>query len=425
MKLGFLTALVVTTSLTSTAFAVSRVKTACYLDPQGVVKGTNPDSMTEIASVSKLLTAHWMISKLGPHARIGTRINLTPVSEGVVDLHIEGALDPSFNVNRMAVLAGHLNSIGVTHVRNLTFDQNFRYRSAVYSGAQVAGDPNIHILTKEQIVPLLRATVQNIKTAYSRAIVGSETHIDENNMPDSVKLAVDDINFLNSEEFKKTAETKTYISQSVEVYEIIKQMNMKSNNYIANILFDHMGGEEAYRKFIKENKNYTLEQIDFANGSGYPVREYRGGGRKDNKATCRAVVTIVKDLRDKMKEHDMNLANVVAVAGGEPRGSTVDGAYKTDLTEDALVAKTGTSDPVVALAGLASTKQGNVYFAVVVADGRAGGRASSGRIIIRQQVESIFRQYGGSDDINYSAESFFEVDDMGKLQLQKQALTVK
>jgi predicted acetyltransferase len=76
------------------------------------------------------------------------------------------------------------------------------------------------------------------------------------------------------------------------------------------------------------------------------------------------------------------------------------------------------------LAGLASTKQGNIYFAVVVADGTRGKPGITGRAIIRKQVEDIFRQYGGSDDIGYSVASFFEVDDGAKLQLQSAASAV-
>ncbi len=413
MKLGAVSSLVLIAAMSSNAWATNaRVKTACYIDPQGVVQGTNPDKMTEIASVSKLLTSHWVISKVGPHHRFSTRIHITPVAADLFDVHIQGALDPSFNVHRMATLAANLNLRGVKKIRNLTFDQNFRYRQGVYSGSQVAGDPEIHVIKNQQITPIVRATMTNISSLYLKAKAAPETKLGEG-LPESVSLSVADIKNISSVDFKKTPETKTLVSQSIEVYEIIKLMNLKSNNYIANILFDAMGGEVAYREFLKKDKGYTSAQVNFANGSGNPIQNYKGNGRFDNKATCRSIVTLIKDLRDKMSSAGMSFSSVVAVAG-ESHPNTL-GVYATDLMAGALIAKTGTANPVVSLAGIASTPKGNIYFAVAVADGRPG-RGSSGRQIIRQEVESIFRAYGGGDDINYTAESLFEVDEAAQLK---------
>lgn len=424
MKLGMLTSLVLVTAVGSSALARNaRVKAACYIDPQGQVQGHNPDSLTEIASVSKLLTSHFVISKVGPHYRFATRIHINQVQDDLFDVHIQGSQDPSFNVHRMALVGAYLNANGVKKVRNLTFDENFRYRQGVYSGSQVAGDPEVHVFKNEQITPILRATVSNIAKLYQNTKVSPDTKLG-GNLPASVSLSVQDIHSIKAAEFKKSLLTLTLVSESIEVYEIIKLMNLKSNNYIANILFEAMGGKEAYAAFIKANKGYTSAQVNFANGSGNPIQDYNGNGRFDNKATCRSIVTIIKDLRDKMNAANMSLASVVSVAGSEPRGSTLDGVYATDMMEDALIAKTGTSNPVVSLAGLASTPKGNIYFAVAVADGRPG-RGSSGRQIIRQEVESIFRAYGGGDDINYTAESIVEVDEAGKPRVEVPALKVK
>jgi D-alanyl-D-alanine carboxypeptidase len=405
-----LPAAVTLSALTATA---DRIKTSCYTDPQGNVQGTNLDTLTEIASVSKLLTTHWAVSKLGAAAKIKTLVHVTPVGTNLVDVHIQGGLDPSFNRARLAVIAGHLNTLGITHIRNLTFDQNFRYRDAIYAGPQVASDPRLFVATKNEISPLLRQTITSISSIYQTTL-NSEPRLTANELPAQVTLKVDDIHFLDASSFAKTAETVSYRSKSISLAAMIKQMNIKSNNYIANILFDLLGGEAAYREFLKQKFNFGSAQVNFANGSGYPIGNYRQQGRFDNKATCRSIVTIARDLRNQMTSQNMKFADVVAVAGDDA-GATVD-IYATDLMEGALAAKTGTINPVVALAGLASTVQGHVYFAVVVADGRAGGPARSGRQLIRQQVENMFNKYGGSDEIEYQAASFFSVDDDAKLE---------
>ena len=390
----------------------ARVRTSCYIDPQGQIQGFNPDKMTEIASVSKVLVTHWVIAQRGPEAKIKTLIHVTRNAQGSNDVHIQGGLDPSFNETRLSVVAAHLNAIGVTNISKMTFDENFRYLPAVYSGGQVAGTPELHIRVGESLTSLVRSTITNISSIYATTRI-KQTNLDKSDLPATVSLKVADIRFVSSANFKKTAETATYKTESIPVHEMIKQMNNKSNNYIANILFDYMGGKEAYKTFVSNSLGFDSKQLLINNGSGNPIRNAQG--RLDNKATCRAIVSIVKDLRNKMMEKNMRLADVMAVAGAD--GSTLDGVYATDLMENALIAKTGTINPVVALAGLASTVKGNVYFAVVVADG-SPGRGSSGRVIIRQEVEGMFQQYGGSDEIEYQADAFLAVDDSAKLQKQ-------
>lgn len=397
------------------ASAQSRMKTYCYMDPQGQVQGQNVDKLVEIASVSKVLVSHWAISKLGPEARIKTRFHVSQVGGGQVDVHIEGDFDPTFNTTRFALIAGHLNSLGIKSIRQLTFDEKFRFALAIYdSNAAISSDPSWVIKQDNEITPLLRHAVTNIGSIYSQAMASEAGKVNRAGYPAKAQLTVGNIEFKASADFSKgLISTQTYSTQSITIADILKKMNLKSNNYLANILFEHLGGPAKYLQFIKFSLGLDAKSISMLNGSGYPIKE--NGKRYDNLATCRSVVKVVKSLRDQMRQSGMAFADVIAVTGLEP--STLSGAYAGSLTNGSLIAKTGTADPVVALAGIASTQEGAISFAVMVADGRPG-RASSGRVLIRQKVEEIIRKYGGASKISYEAESFYEMDNSAKLTLE-------
>src|SRR5437868_7576220 len=68
--------MMIATLLASSALAKPAMNSMCYLeDKQGAkVEGTNPQNMYEIASVSKIVTSFWALSKLGPEYSFTTRI---------------------------------------------------------------------------------------------------------------------------------------------------------------------------------------------------------------------------------------------------------------------------------------------------------------------------------------------------------------
>ncbi len=371
------------------ALSQNRILTSCHIDPQNKINGSNVDKMVPIASVSKLLTAHWAMAKIGPKARMETRFHITQLPNKEADIHIEGSFDPSFNQERLAVILKQLPQLGITKVRSLTFDERFRFKGSVYSGNVVASNPANTTPINGGITPHLRAAV----TSFGKMKVGN-------------------IDYLNSSSFSKSSSTISYASSSVEVYKILKQMNNNSNNYIANLVFDHLGGPQKYAEFISSRLQYSDQQVKLYNGSGYPFFN-SAGTRFDNKASCKAISTIAKDLRAIMSNEGMMFADIVAVAGQDR--ATLNGAYLNEVTDAALIAKTGTADPVVSLAGIASTKNGLAYFAVVVAGGRPG-RASSGRVAIRSEVMKVYKNNGGGQEIAYTPERFSPTDSASLLR---------
>ena len=103
----------------------------CYRD-QGVLKGRNEHTKVTIASVSKLITSLWAVESLGPDYKYPTKFFLSGKK-----LHIEGSLDPVFSKRKLFFLLAQLNTLGVTELEEITFDDGLR----VYSKAeQYIGD---------------------------------------------------------------------------------------------------------------------------------------------------------------------------------------------------------------------------------------------------------------------------------------------
>ena len=103
---------------------------------------------------------------------------------------------------------------------------------------------------------------------------------------------------------------------------------------------------------------------------------------------------------------------MLAVAGRDATGETssVSDLYASEFTSGALIAKTGTIRPTIALAGLASSKEGDIYFAILYGiDGSAADRTRA-RSLIRSQVNQTFANSGGKNEINYTYEKFISFD---------------
>jgi hypothetical protein len=109
---------------------------------------------------------------------------------------------------------------------------------------------------------------------------------------------------------------------------------------------------------------------------------------------------------------------------GVERRATVTKVYNSERISNSVVAKTGTSDPVVSLAGLASTQDGVVYFGVVVSDGRPG-QAASGREIIRRELLSLMKTYGGKKSIEAGEDVLFPADNGSLLSATNSTETLR
>lgn len=411
-------------SLTSLDMAhATKVKASCYLlDKKGeVIQGVNTTKRYEIASVSKVMTTFWATSVLGLNYRFETKVHVLPVGKGIADLHLEGGNDPFYNREQLQFLVSELNKLGVFHIRKMTFDEDFKFLASTREQSTAAGHYNTSYPTPNLVQSQVRLVVDRINGLYSSTRVRAKK-INEMELPIELKLKVDDISFMAKEDFKKdsgfsSSSARHFSSQSVNLESMLKEMNRSSNNYAANIIFEALGGATEFQKFIGKKLSLKEEQIRFLNGSGDRY-DYADGSFAYNEASCQAIIAVVGGLNSEMINQKSKLEDVMAVAGRDNEGepSTVSGIYSSESTSDALIAKTGTVNPSIALAGLASTEQGDVYFGYIYGTNGTKADQRDARGHIRQDVVKLFSKFDGKKEINYAPEKFITFDNASLLK---------
>lgn len=384
----------------------------CYLDPNGEVKGPNPHRRVRLASTSKIITALMAIEKLGPDYQYTTQFYWNGK-----DLHIKGDKDPVLSMRKLFFLISQLNNLGITKIEKLTFDGDFRIFSQVEKYAMSEFKPT-KAQTKKSLTDYFTVSQWNIiAKLYSNFVATTPTEIiDElqirKNLSD-IKLEVGSIEAVKENPLKE-ADLKTYEMVSPIIAKYLKLMNVVSNNYIADQVFEKIGGKKAYHEyiqnFIKENfGDYTSLRKEFKDsehstyfytGSGLNIGT--GSNRVDNYSTCAIMVKLIKELDDKMTEMQRSIQEVVAVPGTDL------GTFKKRLNSkrlaNSIIAKTGTLMHTSSLAGKVSTQQGQVYFGMFH---QMRGWKGHAKMVQNQMVSEIIDAYGGANKFEYKKEFFF------------------
>ncbi len=140
--------------------------------------------------------------------------------------------------------------------------------------------------------------------------------------------------------------------QSLPLAEILRQMNIYSNNKMAQMLADLLGGATEVAKVSAEIANFPLSEIQLNNGSGLGEEN-----RISPHAVCQMLIAIDKLLQ----EHALNLSDLFPTAGKD-----IVGTMKNRSLPPGTTIKTGTLDNVSALAGVIPTSdRGKVYFSII------------------------------------------------------------
>jgi D-alanyl-D-alanine carboxypeptidase/D-alanyl-D-alanine-endopeptidase (penicillin-binding protein 4) len=138
---------------------------------------------------------------------------------------------------------------------------------------------------------------------------------------------------------------------SLPLVEILKQMNIYSNNAMAEMLAELAGGAPKVAEIAAGEAAVSPDEIQLENGSGLGL-----GNQISPRAACSMLLAIQRHLQP----HGLSVADMFPVAGRD-RGTLVGRNIP-----DATVVKTGTLASVSALAGLLPTQdQGWVCFATI------------------------------------------------------------
>lgn len=390
----------------------------------------NVNEMLPIGSVSKIVTTYWALSVLPPQFKFTTQVYLIPVSRSgsgsitEVDLHFKGTRDPYFGKDSLFYLISKLNKMGIYKIRNLTFDENFKFfwnagggqrlqsRLKVETGFYKPEEPTPKMVISELRPLTNQVKLQSGKKEYLwrlhyQASLKQRINLEAQRLEKTQKLRRSDAEFTAKEKLSqvlldkpemKIESVKFVPSESFDpqgvaprpiysspLWQLLREMNRNSNNHAANQIFEYLGGAEAFKKFA-ETKGLSEKEIIMYNGHGNRVTLSRTSS-VFNSATCKSMLnitaqlnTLMMSLEDKKAGLLGDLHDVLPVPKLDPT-STVRGFQDRKISQS-MAAKTGTIGPTVTLAGVYKTKQGNVFFMYIVKTPKG-----SGEIVIKKKIK--------------------------------------
>lgn len=350
------------------AIAAVSVNSACEWAPQKNISGENINQSFVIASLSKIFTSQWALEKMGPSFQYETVIHLQKNSDESFDIHIQGDGDPTWGREMLHYFVSELDKLGVRKIRLLTFDENFflswRAKAKVienikyyYDFTDLAG-AETYIPTPEDIRQSLLRHFLPRTSEY--ALSFEKAKLSGIEMTEIFQIAAPKkIAFLESNKFSSSG-AKTISILSLPLYQIIKLMNITSNNYLADRIYLQLGGESQFRDYLTQSPLSPHEDVvHLKNGSGFPIK--MGENKFYNQASCSSILTSLSTMTKTLEPYQLGLESVFPVATSDK--STLD---KYQLPADVMVAKTGTVSPTIALAGMVLTIDGPLFFSQLI-----------------------------------------------------------
>ena len=140
--------------------------------------------------------------------------------------------------------------------------------------------------------------------------------------------------------------------KSLSLGEILRQMNIYSNNYIAQMLADALGGAGEVISIAEGVASVSSGDISLINGSGLG---------EENRITPRAVCQMLIAIERLLKDDSLSVVGLFPVAGRD-----LVGTMKNRAIPLGTAIKTGTLNRVSALAGVIPTRdRGRIWFAII------------------------------------------------------------
>lgn len=274
----------------------------------------NPAQPVIPASVSKLFLTDWALHALGKDYVFKTEFKYYKNT-----LYITGGYDPNFLPED---LSDGLKNLQIQNpklkIKRIIFSRNFYFN---WSTGTITTHLNLQRFAREH------PEFFDIKVRVAQA-----------NIP-------------------QLKSTKSYTHKSDPLLIVIKQMNVYSTNSTADILFAKLGGKPAFQRFVENS--YKDEQVNFGVGSGLD-RNY---------TTCGATIKMLERLYKYSLDTGMPLSSFVAVPGSDP--GNLSKRFPSSPYTNSFVAKDGYIWGVNSLAGITTTQNGPVYFAIFLGYSKA------------------------------------------------------
>ena len=325
-------------------------------------QGTTP---LPAASLTKIATSLVALKTWGPDHQFETLISATgPIVNGVLqgDLVITGGGDPMFVWEEAIALGNTLNKMGIKQVKgNLLISGNFAMNF----------EPN-PILAGQMLKQALNYTTWTRPANYIYSIMPKGTAKPQVVIAGGVKLATQ----------ANPQQTLVVRHRSLPLQQLIKEMNVFSNNVMAEILAESVGGAAVMQLQAAKFAGVPEAEIQLINGSGLGV---------DNRISPRAACAMLIAIQREAATHQINVADLFPTSGFDRRGTM---QYRN--MPHATVMKTGTLREVSALAGVIPTRdRGLVWFTII----NRGGNVSAFRTEQDKLLQHLEKELEVATDI--------------------------
>ena len=376
------------------AYTSSLIERGHNPDAQGFIVSTmdgqilaeyNADRSFNPASVVKMATSLVTISRLGPDFRFRT----TLYTDGTVDmatgtlhgsLYVIGSGDPAFFYENALLIADKLNRSGIRVVEgDLVVLGPFYFNFSASREMSAKGFRTT--LTPE-------TWTSAAKTAYPRflSMRSSEDRAGaaaSSTEPPSLKITgkttTDTV--VNTSTLKILA-----VHTSLPLVRLLKGLNDFSNNWMASVVGNMVGGPDAVERFLKTEVGLKAEELNIVTASGLG----------SNYISPRATLQILRKLLAYLQKERLGIEELLPVAGVD--AGTL-GRRFNDAYRGSVVAKTGTLSGVSALAGVAYTRtKGPLLFVIY----NHGGSPGSFRSAQDETIKKLITFYGGPAPVRYS-----------------------
>lgn len=330
------------------------------------------------ASNVKIATAYAVLKTFGPDYRFPTSVwtdGQIDSSTGTLNgnLYVSGR-DPMFGLEHAVAVAGELNRLGIRQVfGDLIVTDNFAMNYSTQ--AQSSGNALLATMNSAKRSAAANRAWQNYlvsarKSALTIPSVETSGGVYVQSLPTNARLL--------------------FSHESAPMREIVKVTLCYSNNFLAERLGDMLGGPYAVARIVQMNGQIAPEEFIIQTASGLGT----------NRVTPRAMIKLLRTLRNELARNKMTFADIMPVAGVDK--GTLERRFDTDFERGSVVGKTGTlgqtDSGVSSLSGEIQTKNGKLLFVIF----NQRGSVNRFRAFQNSLVALIQGQMGGATPMTYN-----------------------
>jgi len=333
-------------------------------EDESIQSSCDEDKQWSIASLTKLVSAQWLLHRFGLKHEFETKFYLNIKK---AHLHISGAEDPIFYNDIVTALIIKLNKLGIKKLNVVSFDSNFVFSADMLREAEnkaiVQDYEKVHRITKLKLLDMMNTWKWNkIRPAYSYSVFkknySDKTFASE--LPSKISLATNRAKISEKIPFEQIDEEWSYKSHTSK--EIISFMNTFSRNGIPDFFYSKY--KDDFHEFVKTHYQWESESYKLYNGSGLPF--IKDKKRFENKMSCSQVLEVIEGLENELQEIEPDSSVEEILATPQTHG-TLNERFDNSIYDysNSLYAKTGTIYYVSALAGTLNTKNDRLIFASI------------------------------------------------------------